>query len=68
MTNSKLKNRVNNSVSKSAKATGGKRIFLMAPVHHHFQKKGWSETQIVTRFWIIGAICAGLGLATLKIR
>ncbi len=50
------------------KATGGKRIFLMAPIHHHFQKKGWSETQIVTRFWIIGAICAALGLATLKIR
>jgi phospho-N-acetylmuramoyl-pentapeptide-transferase len=50
------------------KATGGKRIFLMAPVHHHFQKKGWSETQIVTRFWIIGAICAAVGLATLKIR
>ena len=50
------------------KATGGKRIFLMAPVHHHFEKKGWSETQIVTRFWIIGAVCAGIGLATLKIR
>ena len=50
------------------KLTGGKRIFLMAPVHHHFQKKGWSETQIVTRFWIIGAVCAGIGLATLKIR
>ena len=49
------------------KATG-KRIFLMAPIHHHFEKKGWSEPQIVIRFWIISLILAVLGLATLKVR
>lgn len=47
---------------------GGKRIFLMAPIHHHFEKKGWSETQVTIRFWIISIICAIIGLATLKIR
>ena len=46
----------------------GRRIFLMAPIHHHFQKKGWTETQVVIRFWILAMIFAGLGLATLKIR
>jgi len=46
----------------------GKRIFLMAPIHHHFQKKGWTETQVVTRFWLIGAMLAAMGLATLKLR
>ena len=45
----------------------GKRIFLCAPIHHHFERKGWTETQIVTRFWIIAGICAILGLATLKL-
>lgn len=44
-----------------------KRIFLCAPIHHHFEKKGWTETQIVTRFWIIAGICAIIGLATLKL-
>ena len=45
-----------------------KRIFLMAPIHHHFEKKGWAEPQIVIRFWIISLILALLGLATLKVR
>jgi phospho-N-acetylmuramoyl-pentapeptide-transferase len=49
------------------KATG-KRIFLMAPIHHHFEKKGWAEPQIVIRFWIIALILALIGLATLKVR
>jgi len=47
---------------------GGKRIFLMAPLHHHFEMKGWKETTIVTRFWILAAVFAFLGLATLKLR
>jgi len=46
----------------------GKRIFLMSPLHHHFQLKGWSETQIVVRFWMIGAMLAMMALATVKIR
>ena len=46
----------------------GKRIFLMAPIHHHYEKKGWSEPQIVIRFWIISLILALVGLATLKVR
>ena len=46
----------------------GRRVFLMTPIHHHFQKKGWTETQVVIRFWILGIIFAGIGLATLKIR
>lgn len=50
------------------KRTHGKRIFLMAPIHHHFELKGWSETQVVTRFWIITMILVLVGLATLKIR
>ncbi len=45
-----------------------KRIFLMAPIHHHFEKKGWAEPQIVIRFWIISLILAMIGLATLKVR
>ena len=49
------------------KATG-RRVFLMAPIHHHFEKKGWAEPQIVIRFWIISLILAMIGLATLKIR
>ncbi|ARE40047.1 Phospho-N-acetylmuramoyl-pentapeptide- transferase [Rhodovulum sp. P5] len=49
------------------KATG-KRVFLMAPIHHHFEKKGWAEPQIVIRFWIISLILALIGLATLKVR
>ncbi|MCZ0811977.1 MAG: phospho-N-acetylmuramoyl-pentapeptide-transferase [Pseudomonadota bacterium] len=46
----------------------GKRVFLMAPIHHHYEKKGWAEPQIVIRFWIIALILAMIGLATLKIR
>ena len=46
----------------------GKRFFLMAPLHHHFEKKGWPESQIVIRFWIITVILAIVGLATLKLR
>jgi len=46
----------------------GKRIFKMAPIHHHFEKKGWPESTIVVRFWIITVILALIGLVTLKIR
>ncbi len=49
------------------KATG-KRVFLMAPIHHHYEKRGWAEPQIVIRFWIISLILALIGLATLKLR
>ncbi|MEM8569446.1 MAG: phospho-N-acetylmuramoyl-pentapeptide-transferase [Pseudomonadota bacterium] len=45
-----------------------KRVFLMAPIHHHFEKLGWAEPQIVIRFWIISLILAMIGLATLKLR
>ena len=50
------------------KATGGKRLFLMAPIHHHFEKKGWTESQVVIRFWIISVMLAIAGLSTLKLR
>ena len=46
----------------------GRRVFLMAPIHHHYEKKGWTESQIVIRFWIISLILALIGLATLKVR
>ena len=46
----------------------GKRIFRMAPVHHHFEQLGWSETKVVIRFWIIAIVLALMGLATLKLR
>ncbi|MDD4051927.1 MAG: phospho-N-acetylmuramoyl-pentapeptide-transferase [candidate division Zixibacteria bacterium] len=46
----------------------GKRIFRMAPLHHHFELGGWAESKVVVRFWIVGAICALLTLSTLKIR
>lgn len=46
----------------------GERIFLMAPLHHHFEKKGWYESQVVTRFYILGVLCAVVALSTLKIR
>ncbi|WP_019222417.1 phospho-N-acetylmuramoyl-pentapeptide-transferase [Bartonella rattaustraliani] len=45
-----------------------KRVFLMAPIHHHFEKKGWTESQVVIRFWIISIILALIGLSTLKLR
>ncbi len=50
------------------KRTGGKRIFLCAPVHHHFHLKGWSEPQVVVRIWLIGVAFAALSLITLKLR
>lgn len=46
----------------------GTRLFLMAPIHHHFEKKGWYESQVVMRFYILGVLCALLALSTLKIR
>ncbi|HRK97155.1 MAG: phospho-N-acetylmuramoyl-pentapeptide-transferase [Alphaproteobacteria bacterium] len=46
----------------------GKRVFLMAPIHHHFEKKGWSEPTVVIRFWIIAMVLALVGLSTLKLR
>ena len=50
------------------KLTGGKRVFLMAPFHHHFEKKGWAEPKVVVRFWIISIILGLMALATLKLR
>ena len=50
------------------RCTGGKRIFLMAPIHHHYELKGWPEPQIIVRFWIISIICALMALSTLKLR
>ena len=44
------------------KATGGKRIFKMTPIHHHFELLGWAEVTIVIRFWIIAGLCVGAGL------
>ena len=46
----------------------GKRVFLCTPIHHHFERLNWTETQIVVRFWIISGICALLALTTLKLR
>ena len=45
------------------KRTKGKRIFKMAPLHHHFELSGWSETQVVQRFWLVGLLFAMLGIA-----
>jgi phospho-N-acetylmuramoyl-pentapeptide-transferase len=50
------------------KMTGGRRIFLMAPFHHHFEKKGWHEPKVVVRFWIISIVLGLMALATLKLR
>ncbi len=50
------------------KATKGKRIFKMAPLHHHFEKHGWAESKVVIRFWIISVIFALIGLSSLKLR
>jgi phospho-N-acetylmuramoyl-pentapeptide-transferase len=46
----------------------GRRVFLMAPLHHHYQKKGFHEAKIVTRFWIIGIMLAIITVITLKLR
>ncbi len=48
--------------------TTGKRVFRMAPIHHHFEQLGWSESQVVVRFWIIAFMLALVGLTTLKVR
>jgi phospho-N-acetylmuramoyl-pentapeptide-transferase len=46
----------------------GKRVFKMAPIHHHFEQLGWSEPQVVVRFWIVAFVLALVGLTTLKVR
>jgi phospho-N-acetylmuramoyl-pentapeptide-transferase len=46
----------------------GRRLFLMAPIHHHFEKKGWYESQVVMRFYVMGVLCAVVALSTLKLR
>ena len=50
------------------KLTGGKRVFKMAPIHHHFEQSGWSESKVVVRFWIMAIIFAIIGLSSLKLR
>ncbi|HNI72132.1 MAG TPA: phospho-N-acetylmuramoyl-pentapeptide-transferase, partial [Accumulibacter sp.] len=50
------------------KFSGGRRIFRMAPLHHHFELGGWKETQVVVRFWIITIMLVLAGLSTLKLR
>ena len=46
----------------------GKRVFLMTPIHHHFEKMGWKETRVVTRFWILGGLFVVLALSSLKLQ
>jgi phospho-N-acetylmuramoyl-pentapeptide-transferase len=46
----------------------GRRVFLMSPLHHHFEKLGWAESKVVTRFYIVGILCGVVALSTLKIR
>jgi phospho-N-acetylmuramoyl-pentapeptide-transferase len=46
----------------------GRRIFRMAPIHHHFEQKGWAESTVVIRFWIVSIVLALIGLSTLKLR
>ena len=50
------------------KYTGGKRFFKMAPLHHHFEKLGWSEPKVIVRFWIVAVVLAMISLSTLKLR
>ncbi len=50
------------------KYSGGKRVFKMAPLHHHFEKSGWAEPKVIVRFWIIAVVLAMIGLSTLKLR
>jgi phospho-N-acetylmuramoyl-pentapeptide-transferase len=52
----------------SYKLRGGKRIFLMAPLHHHFELLGWSESKVIVRFWILALVFALFALTTLKLR
>jgi phospho-N-acetylmuramoyl-pentapeptide-transferase len=69
-----LSSLIQTSVFKWHKRTRGReyaeshRVFRMAPIHHHFEKLGWHETTVVTRFYILGILCALLALATLKLR
>jgi len=51
-----------------SKMTGGKRIFRCAPIHHHFHRKGWSESQVVTRFWVVAVVLAMIALVSIKMR
>jgi phospho-N-acetylmuramoyl-pentapeptide-transferase len=46
----------------------GRRLFRMAPIHHHFELKGWAEPKVIVRFWIVGIMLALLSLATFKVR
>ena len=46
----------------------GRRIFRMAPIHHHFEKVGWAESKVIVRFWLLGIVLALVGLSTLKLR
>ncbi len=46
----------------------GRRVFRMAPIHHHFEQLGWPESKVVIRFWILGILCAMVAVSTLKIR
>jgi phospho-N-acetylmuramoyl-pentapeptide-transferase len=46
----------------------GKRVFLMAPIHHHFEKKGWPEPRIIVRFWIVSVLLALVALSSMKVR
>ena len=46
----------------------GRRVFRMAPIHHHFEQLGWAESTVVIRFWIVSIVLAVIGLATLKVR
>ena len=50
------------------KRTGGKRVFKMAPLHHHFELAGWSETQVVVRFWIVGILLLLVGMSSIKLQ
>jgi phospho-N-acetylmuramoyl-pentapeptide-transferase len=50
------------------KLTGGRRLFRMSPLHHHFEMLGWHESKVVVRFWIIGILCAFFALTTIKLR
>jgi phospho-N-acetylmuramoyl-pentapeptide-transferase len=50
------------------KSTGGKRILRCSPIHHHFHLSGWSESQVVTRFWVLAVVCAMAAIVSLKMR
>ncbi len=50
------------------KWTGGRRVFRCSPIHHHFHLGGWSEQQVVTRFWVLATVLAMVGLVSIKLR